>query len=85
MTMNNRSKASTTVVDVEAVKPVVKTSMKMYVGATLTSESRTRDGFTHGWQVLYPHFDPLINIQVPGSKTCLEDGEIIKSNECNVD
>jgi hypothetical protein len=85
MSMNNRTKVSTTVAEVEALQPVQKVSMKMYVGANLMSESRMRDGQQHGWQTLHPHFDPLVNIQIPGSRMCFDEGEIIKSNECSVD
>jgi hypothetical protein len=85
MSMNRRTKVTTMVTDVEQLKPISKMSVKTYIGATLMYESRMRDDQAHGWQIVYPHFDPLVNVQVPGSKLCFEEGEMIKSNDCKVD
>lgn len=85
MTVDNRTSVSTNTVEIESTKPVEKVSIKHFEGAILASEGRMRDGLQHGWQIAHPRFDPGLKMQIPGSKTCLEEGEIIKSNECAVD
>jgi hypothetical protein len=85
MVMNGKSSLKTTVVDIESLPPKLRTTMRMYQLAQLTSEGRMRDGHYHGWMTMYPHTDMMLGVQIPGSKTCYDEGEMIKSNTCDVD
>jgi hypothetical protein len=85
MTMDGKAKLTTTVVDVESPPPKLRTTMTMYQRAQLISESKMRNGQQHGWMIMHPHTDMMLGIPIPGSKTCFEEGELIKSNTCDVD
>ena len=85
MLMDGKSSLKTTVVDVESPPPKLRTTMRMYQRSQLTSEGRMRDGHYHGWMTLYPHRDMMLSVDIPGSKTCYDEGEMIKSNTCDVD
>ena len=85
MTMDGKSKLTTTVVDIESPPPKMRSTMTMYQRAQLISESKMRNGQQHGWMIMHPHTDMMLGIPIPGSKTCFEEGELIKSNTCDVD
>lgn len=55
-----------------------------YSGTQKAYEFSYKDGRSHGLQTMYPHRTGL-GIDVPGSTICWEDGEQIKTTQCNAD
>lgn len=85
MSMDGKIDLTTVVIDVESLSPKPRVTMRNFSGSQLTGESKMRDGLMHGWSIVYPHTSKMLGIAVPGSKTCFEEGELIKSNTCDVD
>ncbi len=58
--------------------------MVSYSGTQKAYEFSYKDGRSHGLQTMYPHRTGM-GIDVPGSTICWENGEQIKTTQCNAD
>lgn len=54
--------------------------MRQYFGTTYIGESRLRDQKPHGWSVTFPY--DYNGTPIPGSRTCYQDGVMVKALDC---
>jgi hypothetical protein len=59
-----------------------RAEMQYFRGADMVSHNRQKDGRQHGVQQRFPYL--FSTITVPGSITCFENGEEIKTTNCDV-
>lgn len=63
--------------------PGNRAEMLMYRGSVKIASTQFKNGRYHGLSIRYPYSTGLFN--VPGGQTCYEDGEEVKTTQCNVD